>query len=201
MFVRGTPSHGLTLARIVQASLPTLQGTRVVDPVFEATIYHSVPTVTYASAVHVALVEVDAETGVVTILRYVVAHDCGHVVNPKIVEGQIHGGIAQGIGGGLLEEIVYDGAGQLLTSSLMDYAVPKARDIPRIAIVHLECPSPRNPLGVKGVGEGGAIAPPAALANAVEDALGGSGVRVTEGPVTPERVVALLAASRPVRSH
>jgi carbon-monoxide dehydrogenase large subunit len=197
VFVRGTPSHGLTLARIVQASLPTLQGARVVDPVFEATIYHTVPTVTYASAVHVALVEVDAETGVVTILRYVVAHDCGHVVNPKIVEGQILGGIAQGIGGGLFEEIVYDGAGQLLTSSLMDYAIPRARDIPQIATIHLECPSPRNPLGVKGVGEGGAIAPPAALANAVEDALGRSGVRITEGPVTPERVFMLLSSSRP----
>lgn len=194
VFVHGTPSRGLALAQIVQSSLPTFQGPRVADPIFEASTYHTVPTVTYASAVHVALLEVDPETGLVTILRYVVAHDCGHVVNPKIVDGQIHGGVAQGIGGGLWEAIAYDGGGQLLTGSLMDYAVPKARDLPRVETIHLDYPSPRNPLGVKGVGEGGAIAPPAALANAIEDALTPFGVRITEGPVTAERIVALISS-------
>ncbi|HEV2357154.1 MAG TPA: xanthine dehydrogenase family protein molybdopterin-binding subunit [bacterium] len=195
VFVRGQAGRGLPLADIVRSSLPTLQGPRVADPVFEASRVHTVPTVTFASAVHIALVEVDPETGLVTIARYVVAHDCGRVVHPLIVEGQIHGGVAQGIGGGLGEALVYDAAGQLLSGSLADYALPKARDLPRIEAIHLEHPSPRNPLGVKGVGEGGAIAPPAALANAIEDALAPLGVRITEGPATPERIVALIRAA------
>jgi carbon-monoxide dehydrogenase large subunit len=194
VFVRGAPGRALALADVVRASLPALGGARVADPVFEAARYEPVPTVTYASAVHVAIVEVDPETGAAAILRYVVAHDCGRVVNPLIVEGQIHGGVAQGVGGGMCELIAYDAAGQLLSGSLMDYAVPKARDVPRIETVHLEYPSPRNPLAVKGVGEGGAIAPPAALANAVEDALAPFGVRITEGPLLPERLVALIRA-------
>ncbi|HEV2281244.1 MAG TPA: xanthine dehydrogenase family protein molybdopterin-binding subunit [bacterium] len=196
VFVRGSPGRALTLANVVRSSLPTLQGARVADPIFEASRYETVPTVTFASAVHVAVVEVDPETGAVAILRYVVAHDCGRVVNPLIVEGQIHGGLAQGIGGGMSELIAYDGAGQLLSGSLMDYAVPKARDLPRFETIHLEYPSPRNPLAVKGVGEGGAIAPPAALANAVEDALAPFGVRITDGPLAAERIVALIAAAR-----
>ncbi|HLW61428.1 MAG TPA: xanthine dehydrogenase family protein molybdopterin-binding subunit [bacterium] len=200
VFVRGIPSRGLRLAQLVQSSLPTFQGPRVADPIFAASTYQTVPTVTFASAAHVVLLEVDPETGLVRILRYVVAHDCGHVVNPKIVDGQIHGGVAQGIGGGLWEAIVYDGGGQLLTGSLMDYAVPKARDLPLIETIHLDHPSPRNPLGVKGVGEGGAIAPPAALANAIEDALAPFGIRITEGPVTAERIVALISTSQPPTS-
>ena len=117
---------------------------------------------TYTSAVHVAHVEVDAGTGAVRLLRYLVAHDCGTLINPVIVEGQIHGGVAQGVGGGLLEEMVYDEQGQLLTGTFMDYLVPTAMELPPIETVHLEYPSPRNPLGVKGIGEGGAISPPAA---------------------------------------
>ncbi len=105
------------------------------------------------------------------LLRYVVAHDCGKLINPMIVEGQIHGGVAQGVGGALLEEMVYDEQGQLLTGTFMDYLVPTAMELPPIETVHLEYPSPRNPLGIKGIGEGGAISPPAAIANAVEDAL------------------------------
>ena len=192
VFVRGAPGRGLSMAELVRGSLPALGGAPVADPVFEATRYQPVPTVTFASAVHVALVEVDPETGRVAIVKYVVAHDCGRVVNPLIVDGQIHGGVAQGIGGGMDEIIAYDAAGQLLSGSLMDYAVPKARDLPRIDTVHLEYPSPRNPLAVKGVGEGGAIAPPAALANAVEDALAPFGIRITEGPLTAARIVGLL---------
>jgi aerobic carbon-monoxide dehydrogenase large subunit len=197
VFVRGSPGRALTFASIVRASLPTFQAPGAVEPDFEATTYQSVPTVTYASAVHVAVVEVDPETGRVQLLRYVVAHDCGRVINPVLVDGQIHGGVAQGVGGGLGEEIVYDSAGQLLTGSLMDYAVPRADELPFIETVHLEHLSPRNPLEVKGVGEGGAISPPAALANAIEDALAPFGVRVTEGPVTAARVVALVRNGRP----
>jgi carbon-monoxide dehydrogenase large subunit len=194
--VRGAPQKALDLARVVQASIPTFARPGVAPPDFEASAYHHVPTVTYASAVHVAQVEVDVETGRVTLLRYVVAHDCGKVINPIIVEGQVHGGVAQGVGGALLEDMAYDEQGQLLAGSLMDYAVPKADDLPAIETVHLEFPSPRNPLGVKGLGEGGAISPPAAIANAVEDALAPFGVRVTETPVTPARVRALLEAAR-----
>jgi carbon-monoxide dehydrogenase large subunit len=192
VFVRGSPGRALTFAGIVRASLPTFQAPGAVELDFEAMTYQGVPTVTYASAVHVAVVEVDPETGRVRLLRYVVAHDCGRVINPMLVDGQIHGGVAQGVGGGLAEEITYDAGGQLLTGSLMDYALPRADELPFIETVHLEHPSPRNPLEVKGVGEGGAISPPAALANAIEDALAPFGVRITEGPVTPARIVALL---------
>jgi carbon-monoxide dehydrogenase large subunit len=196
VFVKGAPASAVDLARVIQASIPTFAKPGVAPPDFEATAYHHVPTVTFASAVHVAQVEVDVSTGRVTLLRYVVAHDCGRVINPIIVEGQVHGGVAQGVGGALFEEMVYDETGQLLTGSLMDYAVPKADDLPLIETVHLEFPSPRNPLGVKGLGEGGAISPPAAIANAIEDALAPFGVRVTETPVTAARIVALLERAR-----
>jgi carbon-monoxide dehydrogenase large subunit len=195
-FVKGSPGSAVDLARVVQASIPTFAKPGVASPDFEASAYHHVPTVTYASAVHVAEVEVDVATGGVKLLRYIVAHDCGRVINPIIVEGQVHGGVAQGVGGALFEEMVYDETGQLLTGSLMDYAVPKADDLPPIETVHLEFPSPRNPLGVKGLGEGGAISPPAAIANAVEDALAPFGARVTETPLTAARVVALLERAR-----
>ena len=115
---------------------------------FEATVYRRVPTVTYASAVHVALVQVDVETGMVQIRRYVVAHDCGRIINPMIVDGQIAGGVAQGIGGGLYEELVYNADGQFLSGSLIDYLLPTAVEVPRIELIHLDFPSPRNPLGV-----------------------------------------------------
>jgi aerobic carbon-monoxide dehydrogenase large subunit len=199
-FVRGSPRSAVDLARVVQASIPTFARPGVASPDFEATAYHHVPTVTYASAVHVAQVEVDVGTGGVKLLRYVVAHDCGRVINPTIVEGQVHGGVAQGVGGALFEEMVYDASGQLLTGSLMDYAIPKADDLPQIETVHLEFPSERNPLGIKGLGEGGAISPPAAIANAVEDALAPFGVRVTETPVTAARVATLLRKSGAPRS-
>ena len=187
VFVRGARSSALSLAHIVQMSLPTYAATG--EPPFEASVYHHVPTVTYASGAHVAEVEVDPETGRVKLLRYLVAHDCGRVINPMIVEGQMHGGVAQGVGGALLEELVYDREGQLLSGTFMEYALPTATDLPSIETLHLESPSPRNPLGVKGAGEGGAIAPPAAIANAVEDALARFGVRIRGTPVTSAEIV------------
>jgi carbon-monoxide dehydrogenase large subunit len=191
-FVRGAPGSAVPLGRVVQASIPTFARPGVATPDFEASAYHHVPTVTYASAVHVAKVEVDVGTGYVKLLGYLVAHDCGKVINPVIVEGQVHGGVAQGVGGALFEEMVYDDAGQLLTGSLMDYLVPTATDLPPIDTVHLEYSSPRNPLGIKGLGEGGAISPPAAIANAIEDALQPFGVKITETPVSPARLLALI---------
>ncbi|MFQ5897271.1 MAG: molybdopterin cofactor-binding domain-containing protein [Candidatus Methylomirabilia bacterium] len=192
VFVRGVPSSALPLARVIQASLPTYETPGVVEPAFEATAYHHVPTVTFASAVHIAQVEVNLASGLVRLLRYVVAHDCGRLINPMIVDGQIHGGVAQGVGGALYEEIIYDETGQLLSNTLMDYHIPVADELPPIETVHLEFPSPRNPLGIKGLGEGGAISPPAAIANAIEDALAPFGVRITETPVTPRRLAVLL---------
>ncbi len=196
VFVRGLANRALPFARIIQAVLPTFAGAGVAEPDFEASAYPPVPTVTYASAVHVAVVEVDLDTGATRVIRYVVAHDCGRVINPIIVDGQIHGGVAQGIGGGLWEDIVYDGAGQLLTQTLMEYHLPMADELPPIETVHMEFPSPRNPLGVKGLGEGGAISPPAAIANAIDDALAPFGVRVTEAPPSPAKIAGLLAAAR-----
>src|SRR5262245_2275908 len=195
-FVRGSPASAVDLARIVQASIPTFARPGVATPDFEATAYHHVPTVTWASAVHVAVVEVDPDTGHVELLRYLVAHDCGKVINPLIVEGQVRGGVAQGVGGALFEEMIYDGQGQLLTASFLDYLVPTAMELPAIETIHLEYPSPRNSLGIKGLGEGGAISPPAAIANAIDDALAGFAVRVRETPASPPRVLALLAPSR-----
>jgi carbon-monoxide dehydrogenase large subunit len=141
--------------------------------------------------VHAVIVEVDVGTGGVRLDRYAVAHDCGVVINPMLVEGQIIGGTVQGVGGGMFERIVYDSDGQLLTGSLMDYLAPTASDVPDIALVHLHSPSPLNPLGVKGLGEGGAIAPPVAIANAVCDALTPFGAEFNSTPILPEQIVAI----------
>src|SRR5439155_5433432 len=121
--------------------LPTFATPGLAPPDFSASAYYEVPTVTFASGVHVATVEVDPETGAVKILRYVVAEDCGKVINPLVVEGQVHGGVAQGIGGALFEELIYDETGQLLTTTFMDYLLPTATDLPEIETVHLEFPT------------------------------------------------------------
>ena len=166
------------------------------EPGLEARGYYAPPQATFASGCHAAIVEVDVETGQLTFLRYVVQHDCGRMVNPAIVEGQIHGGVAQGIGGAFYEKVVYDADGQLLSGSFMDFLIPTAVEIPKIEIVHLETPSPLNPLGVKGVGEAGAIPVPALVAEAVDDALAPFGVRVREMPLSPPRILELIAEAR-----
>jgi carbon-monoxide dehydrogenase large subunit len=193
----GVPGSHVTLAQVAAAARPDWEPTRPpgVDAGLEETCYWQPETVTWSYAVHAAIVEVDPETGRVRIDDYAVAHDCGVVVNPMLVEGQIMGGAVQGLGGILSEAIAYDDAGQLLSGSLMDYALPVASDMPAFKIVHQESPSPLNPLGVKGVGEGGAVAPPAAIANAVCDALAGWGVEF-EVNATPIRPAALAAALR-----
>jgi CO/xanthine dehydrogenase Mo-binding subunit len=144
----------------------------------------------------VAVVEVDPGTGEVAILKYVVQHDCGTLVNPMVVEGQIHGGVAQGIGGALYERIVYDETGQPLTTTYMDFLLPTAMEIPEIEVVHLETPSPLNPLGMKGAGEAGAIPGPAVLAEAIEDALAPFGIEIREMPLSPSRIRELLDSAR-----
>jgi carbon-monoxide dehydrogenase large subunit len=202
--VRGVPDRAVTFAQLVAraAAEPAPPGSESGLPpgrpalFLRETRYYEPPTFTYTNAVHAAQVEVDVETGVVHVRHYVVVHDCGRVINPVVANGQICGGVAQGLGNALLEELVYDEHGQLLTSSLMDYLVPTSCEVPHIALGHFESPSPRNPIGVKGLGEGGAIGPPAAIANAVTDALRPFGVEVTTLPLTPERVLALIEAAR-----
>jgi carbon-monoxide dehydrogenase large subunit len=152
---------------------------------YEASERFDPPEICYPYATHACVVEVDPETGQVDLLRYAVAEDCGTVINPLVVEGQTHGATAQGIGGTLYEAISYDEDGNLVNASLMDYLVPTAAEMPDFDVRHLETPSPDSPYGVKGAGEGGTLAPPGAIANAVSNALG---VELNELPLTPERV-------------
>jgi CO/xanthine dehydrogenase Mo-binding subunit len=199
--VRGAPGRGLSLAEVATIASTPRPGYAMPsgqDPGLEASAYAPVSQSTYSSGAHAAVVEVDPETGAVRILRYVAVDDCGVVINPMIVEGQVHGGIAHGVGNALLEEVVYDGAGQLATGSLMDYALPRADQVPRLEVHHVVTPSPLNPLGVKGAGEGGTLPAPAAIANAVADALRPLGVAVTEMPLTRARLWQGLRAARVV---
>jgi carbon-monoxide dehydrogenase large subunit len=154
---------------------------------------------TFSYAAHAAHVVVDAETGQVAIVDYVVVEDGGTLVNPLIVDGQVYGGTAQGIGTGLYEEMPFNEQAQPLASTLLDYILPGAMEIPPIRIIHMETRSPNTQFGVKGIGEGGAIGPPAAILNAVNDALRPLGARVAECPVTPRRILAAIAASSRVR--
>ena len=138
------------------------------------------------------IVEVDPVTAAVAVQRYVVVHDCGRVIHHVVVEGQITGGVIQGLGGALLEQLVYEPSGQLISGSFADYLLPRAPDAPSVEVFHHESPSPLNPLGIKGVGEGGTIPVAAAIAAAVEDALSPFGIRITESPLTPDRLRRLL---------
>jgi aerobic carbon-monoxide dehydrogenase large subunit len=158
----------------------------------EETVRYEPPPLSHANSTHAVEVEVDVETGFVEIVRYVAIEDCGTILNPTVVDGQVQGGIAQGIGGALYEEVVYDENGQCLTGTLMDYLPPTATEVPTVEIAHVETPSPHSAGGMKGVGEGGAIAPPAAIANAIADALAEFVPRVNRIPLTPERVLALI---------
>jgi aerobic carbon-monoxide dehydrogenase large subunit len=196
--VVGVPGAQISLAQVAQAARPGWEITRPpgVEAGLEEICYWQPETVTWSYAVHVAIVEVDRDTGRVAIEDYAVAHDCGVVVNPMLVEGQVMGGAAQGLGGILSEAIVYDTDGQLLSGSLMDYALPTAGDIPPMTIVHQRSPSPLNPLGVKGVGEGGAVAPPATIANAVCDALAPFGIEVNATPIKPEQLARVIRAGK-----
>jgi CO/xanthine dehydrogenase Mo-binding subunit len=143
---------------------------------------------TFAAGAHGVVVETDPETADIKILRYCVVHDCGVVVNPRIVEGQVHGGVAQGIGGALYERIVYDDAGQLVNASYMDFLIPFATEVPHIEAAHMVTPSGLNPLGLKGAGEAGVIPTTAAVASAVEDA---EGLTVRRMPISPSELYEL----------
>ena len=191
VFVEGTATHGereLGLKALAQlASDSPRTPSQESEPGLEVRCSYEPPPACCSAATHLAVVEVDPDTNQVIVLRYVVAEDCGPMVNQQIVEGQIRGGIAQGLGIALLEDLVYDDQGQLLTTTLMDYLVPGSDDVPPIEIVHLETASPWSVGGLKGVGESGTIGAPAALANAVLDALGQHPNEV-KLPLTPERI-------------
>ena len=161
---------------------------------FDVEVTYDPPAAAHPLATHICLVEVDAGTGAVTVLRYVVGEDCGPLINPMIVDGQVHGGIAQGLASVLTEEMIYSDEGQLLTGSFMDYLIPTAAEMPAIEIRHLETRSPVHDLGCKGIGEGGTIGATAAVANAVADAIGIKAVRL---PLTPARILEALAAAEP----
>lgn len=190
----GAPSRSVSVADLAPAFGPGGRHARRGATGLEAQSYWAPPTVTFANGYHLARVAVDPELGEVEVLDYAVVHDCGPMLDPDIVEGQIIGGVAQGVGAALYEEVRYGGDGQPLNPSLADYAAPSACEVPRLVIDHIETPSPLNPLGIKGVGEAGAIPPPAAIANAVEDALFDLGVRIDRVPITPSYLLGQLSA-------
>ena len=187
-FNRHQPEAPLTFAQLVAAASSKASGSVEGERglVFSGT--YTLPGTPFSFGAHAVVVEVSRETGQVTILRYVGVHDCGRIVNPRLVEGQIIGGIAQGLGQALTEDVVYSPEGQPLTGSLLDYALPKAHEIPTLILETLEVPSPTNPLGAKGIGSVSTVPAPAAVANAVLDALAGFGVRHLDTPLTAEKI-------------
>jgi carbon-monoxide dehydrogenase large subunit len=192
--VRGTPGHGVAWTEIARVAYhETARLPDGVTPSLEATHTYKAPMVTWANACHAVTVEIDRDTGAVSILRYVVSEDAGRLINPMIVAGQVVGGVAQGIAGALYEHIVYDADGNPLTTTFMDYLVPTAAEIPDVELGHLETPAP-NPGGYKGVGEGGAIGAPAAVCNAVADALALVGAELRRQPCGPDQVLDALEA-------
>jgi carbon-monoxide dehydrogenase large subunit len=187
-FVAGVPSKSITLARLSLAAIKSKALKPLGEPGLNACTYFYPGTVTWAFGTQAAVVEVDTESCQARLLAYAVVHDPGRAVNPVIVEGQLQGGAVQGLAAGLLEELVYDETGQLLSGSFMDYAIPKCDDVPSIDVALTEHRSIINPLGVKGVGESGAIPGAAAIVNAIEDALVDFDVVLREGPATPRRI-------------
>jgi aerobic carbon-monoxide dehydrogenase large subunit len=195
-YVRGAPEkrkHFRELA-FKAAGMPGVSMAGGLTPGIEHTAYFTPDQSTYSNGSHVAEVDVDPETGEVKILRYIVMHDCGNVINPMVVKGQVEGGVAHGVGNALYERMIYDSDANPLNVNFGEYLLPGATDVPRVEMHHMETPSPLNPIGVKGAGEGGTIPAIAAIVAAVENALSPFGVTITEAPITPSRLVELIAA-------
>jgi CO/xanthine dehydrogenase Mo-binding subunit len=197
VFVKGVPQSAISLGELAVRANP-LRGAVApgTEPGLEATSYFGPSSGSTANGIHGMVVEVDPETFLVEVKRYVVVHDCGKVINPKILEGQIHGGVAQGIGNSFFEQIIYDEEGQIQNASFMDYLLPTATDVPAIECDHVVTPSPLNPLGVKGAGEAGAIPTGALFAQAVENALDLADFEIHEIPLSPNRLFELVGARR-----
>jgi carbon-monoxide dehydrogenase large subunit len=191
------PGASVTLKEIAFAAWTAHDLPEGLEPGLEATFVYDPPNFSWPSGAHIAIVEVDTETGAADLIRYIAVDDVGTVINPTIVEGQIHGGIAQGVAQALYEDAIYDDDGNLLTSNMLTYLVPSAAEFPRWELYRTETRSPTNPLGVKGVGETGAIAAPAAVMNAVVDALSDDGITEITMPATPERIWRALEEVRP----
>ncbi len=197
LFVRGAPANVRTIQQIALAAhVYTRNLPEGMEPGLEATSFFDPSNFTWPFGTHIAVVEVDPDTGEVKILRYVAVDDVGNVINPMIVDGMVHGGIAQGIGQALQEEAIYDNNGQLITGTMMDYAVPTADVLPSYEVDRTVTPTPVNPMGVKGAGETGTIAASAAVVNAVVDALAPFGVKHIDMPVKPERVWRAIQSAR-----
>jgi carbon-monoxide dehydrogenase large subunit len=194
VFVRGTPSKAVTLKEVAKTAYTAAETLPPeVAAGLEATVrFRPSEFPTWSNATHLCVIEIDRETCIPTVLRYIVSEDCGRMINPTVVEGQIAGGTVQGLGGVLLEDFVYDAAGNPLTSTLVDYLLPTTTEVPDIEIVHIETESTTNPGGFKGMGEGGAIGSHAAVANAVADALAPLGIRVTKTPLGPNDIHRLM---------
>jgi carbon-monoxide dehydrogenase large subunit len=194
--VKGTPTRAVSLAQIAGRVAPGQQLPDGVDNyTLDATDVYHPTTNTFAYGCHISTVEVDVETGVVTLLRHVVVNDSGTLINPLLVDGQVQGGVALGIGGALMEKLFYGDDGQPLSTNFMDYLIPAVGNMPEMTVEHMAVPTPLNPDGMKGAGEGGAVGSPAAIANAVADALLPFGARVTETPLDPVTVYELLRDS------
>jgi aerobic carbon-monoxide dehydrogenase large subunit len=186
--VKGAPDKARTIPDLATSAWHAHALPKGVEPTLEGTAVYDPPNFTWPSGTHVCIVEVDTETGGTEVLRYVAVDDCGKVINPMIVDGQVQGGVAQGIAEALYEEAIYDDAGNLMTSSMTQYLIPSAAEIPPMTLDRAETPSTTNPLGVKGIGEAGTIASPPAVVNAVIDAVSHLGVTYVDKPASPERV-------------
>jgi carbon-monoxide dehydrogenase large subunit len=194
--VRGAPEKAKTIPELAFSAWTAHDLPDGVEPGLEALHVFDPPNFTFPSGVHVCAVEADTETGHVQVVRYVAVDDCGNVINPMIVDGQVQGGIAQGIAEALFEEAIYDEEGNLLTSSMHSYRIPSAAELPPFQTDRTVTPSSTNPMGVKGIAEAGTIAAPAAVVNAVLDALSPLGVAHIDKPATPERVWRAIAEAK-----
>jgi aerobic carbon-monoxide dehydrogenase large subunit len=186
--VKGAPGRSMSLAEVAFEAFKAHNLPELIEPSLEASVAYDPPNFTFPFGTHVAVIETEEDTGRVRLLRYVAVDDCGNQINPLIVEGQVHGGVVQGVAQALFEEAVYDDNGQLLTSTLTDYLVPSAAELPGIDTESTVTPSPTNPMGVKGVGEAGTIASTPAVMNAVVDALAPFGITELDMPASPQRV-------------
>ena len=197
VYVKGVPQKSVTLGELARLSNPLRGAVKPgSEPGLEATDYFGPERGSTASGVHAMIVEVDPQTMMLEIKKYVTVHDCGRVINPMILEGQIQGGVAQGIGNAFYEQLNYDESGQLTNASFMDYLLPTANDVPNIEADHIETPSPLNPLGVKGAGEAGAIPVGPLFAQAIEDALAGFNLEIREIPLSPNRLFELVQEAK-----